>query len=66
MYETKKQMHIFEHTYTFREIMLPISCMTKAHTKQSPALDSKSTALQFNEKGENRKNVNSFIATESK
>lgn len=66
MYETKKKMHIFEHTYTFREIVLPVSCMAKAHTEQSSALDSKSTALQFNKKVENRKNVNSFIATESK
>lgn len=48
MYETQKQMHIFEHTYTFREIMLLVSCIAKAHTEQSPALDSKSTALQFN------------------
>lgn len=59
-------MHIFEDTYTFREIMLPVSCMAKAHTEQSPALDSKSTALQFNKKGENCKNIISFIASESK
>ena len=47
-----------EHTYTFREIVLPVSCMARAHTERSPASDSfptylKSTALQFNWKVEN-------------
>lgn len=33
-----KKMHIFEHTYTFREIVLPVSCMAKAHPEKSPLI----------------------------
>lgn len=35
---TKQKLHIIEQTYTFRDIVLPVSCMAKAHPEKSPLI----------------------------
>lgn len=68
--ERNKKMHKFEHTCTFREIVLPVSCMAKAHPEKSPLILFQLILNQprYNliRKSKTVKNVNSFIASESK